>query len=114
MFKINKLYYINYFFQFFNENSNLRKQLDEKTNDLSEKNKLIFTFQTKLTNLTNQYQSLQDKQKNLLEFSQSSNPSNIIKPQRNFKENLGFIDKHIIKPIRGGSIYLLKISFKIL
>lgn len=104
----------------------LRKENDDKINAITEKSTQIFTLQSKLTNLTTQYESLKllrETNRNKLESSSPSQTSRGSPPQkhrpsqtqmiltpleipsktkRKSKENLGFIDKHIIRPIRGG------------
>ena len=106
-------------FQLFNDISSLRKDNDEKIKAISDKSTQIFTLQSKLTNLTTKYEALKLQMENNSSPSQTSrspppkhrpsqtgliNPQEINPPQtkRKSKENLGFIDKHIIRPIRGG------------
>ena len=111
----------------FNELSNLRKENDEKNKTVSEKNTIIFTLQSKLTDLTTKIQTIKLKRRSgdkcdSSSQSQQSKDSptkthfsplplldpkiNIIKEKnkKDSTENLGFIDKHIIRPIRGGNI----------
>lgn len=106
----------------FNENAYLKKENDEKDKLLSDKSTQIFSLQAKLTSLTTEIQNLKLKKTILQTSSENSKDSpkespllksslkkaqeaslNPIKIKRSSKEKLGFIDKHIIKPIRGGN-----------
>lgn len=103
----------------FNEITVLRKENDDKNKDISEKSKQIFSLQSKLTNLTTENQTLLKENQNLKILKSESSPSRASKDsprkskeisalsskpkiKRSSKEHFGFIDKHIIKPIRGG------------
>lgn len=107
----------------FNENAYLKKENDEKDKLLSDKSTQIFSLQAKLTSLTTEIQNLKLKKtlfqtssdnskdspkespllKPSLKNAQEASSLNPIKIKRSSKEKLGFIDKHIIKPIRGGN-----------
>ena len=88
--------------QLFNELFKLRTEIDEKTELISEKNNQISILQTNVNTLLNQL-NRNDYQKHLNMLPGLETPKKeLILHKVPDKNGIGFIDKHIIRPLRGG------------
>ena len=91
------------FFKLFNELFKLRSDLEEKTELITEKSNQITILQNNVNTLSGQLNALDyEKHVNMLTSWESTPKKELTLQKSHEKHDIGFIDKHIIRPLRGG------------